>query len=488
MGAGAQVGSTGSDGTPTRPPRRSGWQAARIGRFFTLTGLIVHLTALTRQPFKRLSPLLAALFLLAGCGSVIDADQARICRAVAPALHGEDVEVLETSLNSVPGAPTALRYSYRVRSDSRTTPHWLICTFAAQTGVGRFDLTAVDTDQGTLSDIKLLILKRWWLSDAPPEGTMAALFHLGPRSAYWVQQALGGLVMTGVYGLIATGFSLVYGLLGRVNLAFGEIAVVAGTYMLIAVGVASDVGRLGPAELTLALLAGIASAALVSWLAGHMVVAPLAARVRSPQPVLIATAGLAITLAELLRLTAPDRVNWLPALMNRPIAVAGQDAFIATVTPAQLLAAGLSMCGTSLLLGIVAFTRFGLFWRAHAQDPRMAALLGVDVQRLRTQVFLLAGAAAGLAGGVIVIAFGTISPGDGLSITLKALISAVIGGIGSVPGAFLGAALVAAVEIGWSSTFDIAYRDVVTYALLVVFLVMRPGGLLNRAAPTPREF
>ncbi len=449
---------------------------------------IVHHTALTVRHFCRLFALLAGLLLLAGCGSVIDADQARICRAVAPALHDSDAEVIDNRINSVPGAPTALRYGYRVRTELGTAPHWLICTFAAQTGVGRFDITSIDTDRGSLSGIKLLILKRWWLSDPPPDRSMGALFRLGPRAAYWVQQALGGLVMAGVYGLIATGFSLVYGAVGRINLAFGEIGVLSGTYMLIAVGIAADFGRLGPLALTLSLLLGIAGAALASWLAGRLVVVPLAERTRSPQPALIATAGLAITLAELLRLTAPTRVNWLPALMNRPIAVAGQDSFIATVTPAQLLAAGLGMCGTSLILGLVAFTRFGLFWRAHAQDPAMAALLGVPVPRLRAQVFLLAGAAAGLAGGVTVIAFGTIAPGDGLSITLKALISAVIGGIGSVPGAFLGAALVALVEIGWSSSFDIAYRDVVIYVLLAAFLILRPGGLLQRAAPTPREF
>lgn len=88
----------------------------------------------------------------------------------------------------------------------------------------------------------------------------------------------------------------------------------------------------------------------------------------------------------------------------------------------------------------------------------------------------------------MVVAYGTITPGDGLSMTLKALISAIIGGIGSVPGALLGAVLVAGVEIVWSSAFDIAYRDVVIYSLLVAVLILRPGGLLQRAAPSPREF
>lgn len=440
------------------------------------TGLIVRLL------------LLAVLILLPGCGSVIDADQSRICRAVAPALEAEDATIAEIALNPVPGEATALRYSYRAQGPQGTAPHWIVCRFAAQTGVERFDLVAVDTDRGRLSDIRLYILERWWLEDLGPEAARPPWFTLDRASAYWLQQALGGLVMAGVYGLIAVGFALVHGLFGRINLAFGEIAVAGGTFMLIAVGVASLEGRLGPTALTLALLAGIAAAALLSWAIGQAVIMPVAARSTSPQPMLIATIATAIVLAEGLRITSTGRINWLPALLNRPIYIAGKEGFVATATPAQFLAAGLTLSGISALLGLIAFSPFGRAWRAYAQDPLMTALLGVRVPLLRGATFALAGACAGLAGCTVVIAYGTISPGDGLSITLKALISAIIGGIGSVPGAFLGAALVAGVEIVWSSAFDIAYRDVVIYSLLAAFLVLRPGGILNRAASSPREF
>ncbi len=432
--------------------------------------------------------LVIALGLLAGsCGSVIDADQARICRAVAPALHDEGAELREVSLNPVPGAPTALKFSYRAVERIGVVPHWLICSFAGQSGVGRFDLVAVDTDRGALSDIKLLILKRWWLADSTPTISRAP-FRVPARPAYWLQQGLNGIVLAGIYGLIATSFALVYGLLGRVNLAFGEVAVAGGINMLVMVGIISQFGRLGPVSLVVALLCGIAAAALLSWVIGRFVVIPLAARTKSTQPVLIATIAVALVLTEILRLTVPFRENWLPALLNRPIPLAANNQFVVTVTAAQLLAAGMCLTGASMILGLLAFSRFGRAWRAHAEDPLMAAMLGVRVPLLRTVTFLVSGAAAGLAGTVVVIAYGTITPGDGLSITLKALISAVIGGIGSVPGAFLGAALVALVETVWSSSFEIVYRDVVIYSLLAAFLVLRPGGLLNRAAPSPREF
>lgn len=425
---------------------------------------------------------------LAGCGSVIDADQARICRLVAPALHEEGTQIAETQLAPVGSDAAALRYTYRTRTPLGSAPHELICRFAARTGAGRFDLVAVIADGRMLGEANLYILKRWWLEDSRAGRSGTPLFRLGPRAAYWVQQALGGLVLTGVYGLIAAGFALVHGLFGRINLAFGEIAVAGGVYMLVAFSLVGAMGRIGPAGLAAALLAGVAGAALLSWAIGRAVVVPIAARARSPQPVLIATLAVAIVLAEFFRLTSSSRENWLPALLNRPIFIAGQDGFIATATPAQFLAAGLTLTGISLLLGLIRFTGFGRAWRAHADDPLMAALTGVRVPRLVGATFALSGGCAGLAGAAMVVAFGTITPGDGLSMTLKALISAIIGGIGSVPGALLGAALVAGVEIVWSSAFDIAYRDVVIYSLLAAVLVLRPGGLLQRAAPSPREF
>ncbi|QIB35892.1 branched-chain amino acid ABC transporter permease [Ancylobacter pratisalsi] len=433
-------------------------------------------------------PIVLIGLLLSGCGSVIDADQARICRAIPEALNQDGAAITETSLSPVPGQPTALRLAYRLRIGDMMLARWIVCEFAAQSGVGRFNLVGVTTDRGPLSGVKLLILKRWWLEDIRVEQGFAPLFHLGPHAAYWLQQALNGMVLAGVYGLIATGFALIYGLVGRINFAFGEIAVAGGVNTLILVGVSTFFGRLSGPILALALFAGIAAAALLSWTAGRTIVLPLATRSRAPQTTLIGTLALAIVLSELIRLTAPDRLNWLPALLNRPLYLAGAESFVATVTPAQLLGAGLAMSGASLLLGLMTFSNFGRSWRAHAEDPLMAAMLGVPIPLLRSLTFIIAGASAGLAGAVVVVAYGTIQAGDGLSLTLKALISAIIGGIGSVPGAFLGAALVAGVEIVWSSAFDIAYRDVVTYSLLAAFLMLRPGGLLNRAAPSPREF
>ncbi|HSI39624.1 MAG TPA: branched-chain amino acid ABC transporter permease [Xanthobacteraceae bacterium] len=424
--------------------------------------------------------------LLAGCGTVRDADQSRLCRAAAAGLYEDDVALRETDLAPVPGQPASLRLRYIVRDAAGARPHVLLCRFAAAAGPRRIDLIGLDTDAGPVSDVRLYILKRWWLPLAP-EAAVPPAIAMPARAAYWLQQSLNGLMLIGVYGLVATSFALVHGLLGRVNLAFGEIAVAGGSGMLALMGALIAWSRPGGAELAAALGGGVALAAGLSWVVGRGIVIPLATRSRSPQPVMVGTVALAIALGEFLRTTGRLRETWLPPLLNTPLPFAGDAAFAATVTPAQMLAAGLGLMGAAWVLGLIGFTRFGRNWRAFADDPLMAQMAGISPPRLLGATFLVSGACAGLAGAITVIGYGTVTPGEGLGLTLKALVAAVIGGLGSIPGAFLGAVIVAGVETLWSATFNFVYRDTVTYCLLAIVLVLRPGGLLGQAVPTPRE-
>ena len=135
--------------------------------------------------------------------------------------------------------------------------------------------------------------------------------------------------------------------------------------------------------------------------------------------------------------------------------------------------------------GCSARTRFGRSWRAFADDPATAALFGVDGQRLLAATFLLAGLLAGLAGWIVAAYYGNVSHSMGAMLGLKALVAAVVGGIGSVPGAFLGGVCVALIEAVWSAYFDITARDIVVFSLLIVVFVLRPGGLLGFAGPKP---
>ena len=151
---------------------------------------------------------------------------------------------------------------------------------------------------------------------------------------------------------------------------------------------------------------------------------------------------------------------------------------------------GVAATGLAAALGnlwLLARSRFGRQWRAFADDPVTATLFGVDARALMGATFVLAGLLAGLAGWVIAVYYGNISFSMGGMLGLKALVAAVVGGIGSVPGAFLGGVLVALIEATWSAYFDIVQRDIVMYSLLIVVFVLRPGGLLGFAGPRPRE-
>jgi len=174
-------------------------------------------------------------------------------------------------------------------------------------------------------------------------------------------------------------------------------------------------------------------------------------------------------------------------VFNQPLPLARAQDFVVTVTPMQIVVAlaGLAAAGAVLLL--LWRTSFGRAWRAFADDPGTAALFGVDGERLFAATFLIAGLLAGLAGWVVATYYGNVSHSLGALLGLKALVAAVVGGIGSVPGAFLGGICVALIEALWSAYFDITQRDIVVFSLLIVVFVLRPGGLLGFSGPKPRD-
>jgi branched-chain amino acid transport system permease protein len=127
----------------------------------------------------------------------------------------------------------------------------------------------------------------------------------------------------------------------------------------------------------------------------------------------------------------------------------------------------------------MALSRFGRNWRAYADDPLGAQMLGVDPSAIFAQTFALASGFAGLAGYVMTMFYGAVGYAYGTTLGLKALVAAILGGIGSIPGAFLGGLLIGVFEAIWSSAFPIDYRDVAIFSLLAILLTLRPGGILG---------
>lgn len=434
-------------------------------------------------------PLLAA-----GCGRVTDGEQLRLCRLLPAVLHPEGTELRDIRVAPVPLGRSGLRIDYAARDPggpSRT--HFVACGFGGSTFErDRLDLIAVETDQGPLGEARLTYLKRF-LSEAEREGSEPPsspppVPSLPAAAAYALQQLINAIALAAIYALLATAYSLIYGLVGRINLAFGEVAVL-GAYGAIG-GVAAAVALgLGDALAGLALAFVLAAAISGGWslLIGRAVVEPLHARHRLGQPILIATAAVALSVQEFLRITQGARERWAPPVFNQPIALARAGDFVVTVTPMQIVVGVFGIAAAAGVLVLLGRTRFGRAWRAFADDPATAALFGVDGKRLLAATFGLAGLLAGLAGWIVAAYYGNISFSMGAMLGLKALVAAVVGGIGSVPGAFLGGVCVALIEAAWSAYFDISVRDIVVFSLLIVVFTLRPGGLLGFAGPKPRD-
>jgi branched-chain amino acid transport system permease protein len=439
----------------------------------------------------RLRSILLTLTLLAipaGCAPLLETDQARLCRMALPAIEPPGASIAISRQTPFPDG-RGLRVDYLSGSpDEAASPHFAECRFVAPGRPRRSqDLIAVNTDRGPLNDYQLSILIRFWLSTpearaADPEPLEGAeRVWRGPRPIiYGLQQAVNGVPLAAIYALLAASYSLVYGLVGRINLAFGELAAAGGYAASFGVLIAAAFAPWGPIALALAL--AITTAAAFGVASGRLVFAPL--HRATGQQALVAAVGLSVFLQEFLRLTQGGRLRWVNPILNDPFALARSGNFVAAATPIALLVGGLALAAAAALMFAMRATRFGKQWRAYADDPLAAELFGVDPKAIFSKTFALASAMAGLSGFVMTIFYGGVGYGASTALGLKALIAAILGGIGSVPGAFLGGLLIGSFEAAWSALFPIDYRDVAVYSLLAGILILRPGGLMGLGAYT----
>jgi branched-chain amino acid transport system permease protein len=431
-----------------------------------------------------------AIALLAGCVAVSDADQARICRTVLPVLHaaGTTLHILrQTDLATGPG----VRIDYTVESTAEPpSAHFVECGFAGRSqSAGRQQLINLSVDGQSLSESRLYFLQRFWLdsseawiSDPAPVARADRAPEVSYGLAYGLQQGVNALPLCAIYALLASAYSLVYGLVGRINLAFGEMAAAGGYAALFGV-VLGGKGLLLP--LLLAAVLAVSTAGFHGVLIGRYVFAPL--HRATGQQALVATVGLALFLQEYLRLTQGAGLRWVSPIFNAPFPLVRAGSFITTVTPIALMVAGCACMVACALLMVIKSTRFGRDWRAFADDPHMAAMSGVNPQAIFLKTFALASALAGLTGYSITIFYGGLGFNASTVLGLKALIAAILGGIGSVPGAFLGGLAIGVLEAMWSAAFPVQYRDLAIYALLAAILIWRPGGFLGYSDLTPRR-
>lgn len=281
-----------------------------------------------------------------------------------------------------------------------------------------------------------------------------------------VQQLLNGFLFGSSYALIGIGFTMIFGVMDKLNLAFA-VTGLAGAYTgLLAFHLTG-----GP--FVLVLLTGVVVAGVIGllmelacfrWMPRDYPLAPL-----------MATMGMLFFIDEVFSHVTHGRPVAFPAPMGQvmmdvgPWLLRGDLGFMFLVSLAIMAA----------LWVLVYKTRLGLATRAVSQQPVAAQLCGIALLRINAAVFVLTGMMGGVAGVLIGSAVGNLSPLLSLPLTVKGLVTAVLGGLGSIPGAIVAGLLLGVVEYEALYFFGIGYRDMVTYLLLFAFLVFRPGGLFG---------
>ncbi len=432
-------------------------------------------------------PGLVLAVLLGACGGP-DALQIDLCTRLIPALDPGTVAI---ERQVATGDAVTVHYRVRAPHGGRSA-HWISCRFAGQ-GLqrGRLRLVGVSTDrEGELSPVVLFMLREYWLgryeaqaeagrAQSPPSEAPVAR-----QLFYFLQLCAHGATLGCIFGLLAIGYTLVYGIIGRINLAFGEIAMVGAyaTFLGVAILAALDVSAL-PLALLLVLLAAAAVGAVHGLATERLVFRPLR-HARSQAP-LIATIGLAILLQEYLRLTQGSGERWIQPVFSTAQTLAEGGGFAIALSTAQILILVLVPCLYGALWLLMRRSRFGRAARACADDVDIAALCGVDVDRTIALTFVLGSAYAAIAGFVILLRYGGVGFYDGFALGFKALTAAIVGGIGSIAGAMLGGLLLGLLEALWAGYLAGGYKDVAVFGLLAVVLIWRPAGLLGHDEPLP---
>jgi branched-chain amino acid transport system permease protein len=273
---------------------------------------------------------------------------------------------------------------------------------------------------------------------------------------------------------------MVFGIIGMVNFAHGDVFMLSTFIALIFLLVLTQV--LGFGSLALALLIvlvlGMLLTSLWAWAIERLAYRPLRGSFRLAP--LISAIGMSIFLSNLVQVTQGPRNKPVPSFLETVLTLHEGENYAVTLSYKQVLIVGV----TVLLLGafwyIVQNTALGRAQRACEQDQRMASLLGIDVDRTISLTFVIGAALAAVAGLLFMIYYGVVSFSDGFVPGVKAFTAAVLGGIGSLPGAVLGGLLIGLIETLWSAYFSIDYKDVATFSILAITLVFLPSGLLGK--------
>lgn len=296
---------------------------------------------------------------------------------------------------------------------------------------------------------------------------------------YFLQQLINGITLGSIYGLIAIGYTMVYGIIGMINFAHGDIFMVGAFVALIAFLALVAIGVTAiPIALFFVLLIAMAITALYGWTVERFAYRPLRGSFRLAP--LISAIGMSIILQNYVQVAQGARVKPLPPLVQGGYTLIESEAFNVRLSNIQIIVVLTTLALMLAFWFLVAKTRLGRDMRACEQDLKMTSLLGVNIDRTISLTFVIGAALASVAGIMYLLYYGVVDFFIGFVAGVKAFTAAVLGGIGSLPGAMLGGLLIGLIETFWSAYFSIEYKDVAAFSILIVVLIFLPTGILGR--------
>ncbi|MEC5381513.1 branched-chain amino acid ABC transporter permease LivH [Aurantimonas sp. C2-6-R+9] len=297
---------------------------------------------------------------------------------------------------------------------------------------------------------------------------------------YFLQQLINGITLGSIYGLIAIGYTMVYGIIGMINFAHGEIFMLGSFIALTTFLLLAAIGiTFLPLVLVIMLAVAMLLTALWGWTIERVAYRPLRGSFRLAP--LITAIGMSIFLQNFVQITQGARVKPLPPQIQGGITlIDGPGAIAVQISYMQIIIIATTIVLMAVFSLIISRTSLGRQQRACEQDQKMASLLGVNVDRTISLTFVMGATLAAVAGMMYLLYYGVIDFYIGFVAGVKAFTAAVLGGIGSMPGAMLGGLAIGLIETFWSGYFSVEYKDVAAFSILAIVLIFMPSGLLGR--------
>ena len=293
---------------------------------------------------------------------------------------------------------------------------------------------------------------------------------------YFIQLTMSGMTRGSIYALIALGYTMVYGIIQLINFAHGEIYMIGAFTALIVATVLNMTGMPGIAVFIIAMIIAIVYSAAYGVTMESLAYKPV--RKAQRLSALISAIGMSFFLQNYVLLAQTSDFVSFPSLIPQ---FKFLESISNVVSSTQILIFSVTAVVMTALTILIKFTRIGKAMRATAQDKTMALLVGININQVIAVTFIIGSAMAAVGGVLISSHVGQINFYIGFLAGIKAFVAAVLGGIGSIPGAVLGSFVLGLTESFGAGYISSDYEDVFAFIILVLILIFRPSGLLGRA-------